>query len=189
MGLSRIVVDVVGNHGCQREKKAGEQLGKCGQASCTDCMARDYVAALKNAGGNTVEKATITHWPAEKNPPTDDLLAGTRTVGFDRKRAEGAPAETFDFSEALRRLRAGNWTGPRKLARQGWNGKGMYVVRQEGYPDGVPINANTARATGVPEGTVIKFLPYLMMKTADGAFVPWLISQTDALADDWTELE
>lgn len=72
-----------------------------------------------------------------------------------------------------------------KIQREGWNGKGMFVVYQKAYPEGIPINKNTAEATGLPEGTVCRFLPYLMMKTADGAFVPWLISQTDALADDW----
>lgn len=53
-------------------------------------------------------------------------------------------------------------------------------------------NKNTAEATGLPEGVLCKFLPYLMMKTAgDGPpfeFVPWLASQTDILADDWTEI-
>lgn len=96
--------------------------------------------------------------------------------------------DTFDFSEALRRLK--DQTMPhRKLARAGWNGKGMWVVRQDGYPEGIAINLNTADATGLPEGTVMRFLPYLMMRTADGAFVPWLVSQTDALAEDWVELE
>lgn len=61
----------------------------------------------------------------------------------------------------------------------------MFVVLQKGYPDGIPINRNTAEATGIAEGTVCRFLPYLMMKTADGAFVPWLASQTDILACDW----
>jgi len=37
----------------------------------------------------------------------------------------------------------------------------------------------------MPEGTVCRFLPYLMMRTAQGDFVPWLASQTDILADDW----
>ncbi len=84
------------------------------------------------------------------------------------------------FSEALTHLKNGI-----KMARTGWNGKAMYVVLQKGYPDGIPINRNTAIATGIAEGTVIKFLPYLMMKTAGGEFVPWLASQTDILADDW----
>lgn len=64
--------------------------------------------------------------------------------------------------------------------------EGDYVVLQKGYPDGIPINKNTAEATGIPEGTIKKFLPYLLMCTAQGDFVPWLISQTDILADDWS---
>lgn len=72
-----------------------------------------------------------------------------------------------------------------KVRRAGWNGKGMYLVFQKGYPDGIPINANTAQATGIPQGTVCKFLPYVMMRTATGDFVPWLCSQTDLLATDW----
>jgi hypothetical protein len=73
----------------------------------------------------------------------------------------------------------------RKITRPGWNGKGMYVVYQPGYPDGIAINANTAKATGIEQGTVMKFRPYLMMFTAQGDFVPWLASQSDILATDW----
>lgn len=72
-----------------------------------------------------------------------------------------------------------------KVRRSGWNGKGLYVVFQKGYPDGVPINENTANATGIAKGTVCFFLPYIMMCTAQGEFVPWLCSQTDLLALDW----
>ena len=73
-----------------------------------------------------------------------------------------------------------------KISRTGWNGDGMYVVYQKGYPDGIAINENTANATGIPEGTVCRFRPYLMMYTAQEDFVPWTASQTDLLADDWT---
>ena len=90
----------------------------------------------------------------------------------------------MDFGEALAALRSGQ-----KLQRSGWNGKGMFIVLQKGYPDGIPINKNTSEATGIPEGTVCKFLPYIMMKTADGSFVPWLASQTDVLASEWWVLE
>lgn len=76
-----------------------------------------------------------------------------------------------------------------RVARPGWNGKGMYLVLQPGYPDGIGINANTARAIGEPEGTVHRFAPYVMMKTATGEFVPWLCSQTDLLAMDWEIVE
>lgn len=86
----------------------------------------------------------------------------------------------MDFGEAIRELKDGN-----KVSRHGWNGKGMWIAYQKAYPDGIAINRNTAEATGIPEGTVCRFLPYLMMRTADGAFVPWLASQTDVLAEDW----
>lgn len=86
----------------------------------------------------------------------------------------------MDFGAALTALRAGS-----KLARSGWNGARMFIVLQAGYPDGIAINANTARATGIAEGTVCRFRPYLMMFTAQQDFVPWVASQTDVLADDW----
>jgi hypothetical protein len=90
------------------------------------------------------------------------------------------PEIDLTFSQALNYLKTGD-----KLARAGWNGNGMYVVYQKGYPDGIPINKNTSEATGLPEGTVCRFLPYLMLKTVDNCFVPWLASQTDILANDW----
>jgi len=86
------------------------------------------------------------------------------------------------FEWALTQLRQGH-----RVERSGWNGKGMFIVLQKGYPDGIPINENTAECTSIPRGTVCKFLPYIMMKTADKdvSFVPWLASQTDILALDW----
>jgi len=90
-------------------------------------------------------------------------------------------ATAGDIGWAVREMR---YHGGR-VRRAGWNGKGMYLVFQKGYPDGIPINANTAQATGIAQGTVCRFLPYVMMCTAGGEFVPWLCSQTDLLATDW----
>jgi hypothetical protein len=89
----------------------------------------------------------------------------------------------MDFGGALAQLRNG-----RKLTRQNWNGVGMFIVLQEGYPEGIPINGNTAQATGLPPGTVCRFRPYLMMYTAQDDFVPWVASQSDVLALDWMEI-
>lgn len=89
----------------------------------------------------------------------------------------------MDFSEALRRVKGGE-----AIQRQGWNGKGMFVVLQKGYPEGIAINSNTANALNLPVGTILRFHPYLMMRTATGDYVPWLASQTDILADDWIVL-
>lgn len=86
----------------------------------------------------------------------------------------------MNFGHALEACKAGS-----KITRFGWNGSGMYVVYQPGYPDGIGINANTAKATGIPQGTVKSFRPYLMMYTTQGDFVPWVATQTDLLASDW----
>ncbi len=86
----------------------------------------------------------------------------------------------MNFGDALASVKGGS-----HISREGWNGKGMFVVLQKAYLGGIPINLNTAEATGIPVGTVCKFLPYLMMKTACGSFVPWQASQTDILSEDW----
>lgn len=99
---------------------------------------------------------------------------------------EAATPERFGYETVLCRLKL---RINRRAQRAGWNGAGMYVIFQAGYPDGIPINKNTAEATGLPEGTVCKFGPYMMLRAADGTFVPWVPSQTDQLATDWTFLD
>jgi hypothetical protein len=88
----------------------------------------------------------------------------------------------FSFGEALVLLKAG-----KKLCREGWHGRGMWIVLQKGYPDGIPINRNTAEATGIPEGSVCRFAEYIMVRTPNGCFCPWAISCSDVLATDWRE--
>ncbi len=89
-----------------------------------------------------------------------------------------------DFSKALVDCRLGA-----KITRPSWNGNGAFVVYQRGYPNGIPINANTAEATGIAEGTVCIFRPYLMLCCSDGSFVPWQPTVSDVLATDWVTLE
>lgn len=72
--------------------------------------------------------------------------------------------EEHDFGWALFQLRKGL-----KVYREGWNGKGMWI-------DLYRPKAND-------------HLPYIMMKTVDDKFVPWLASQTDILAEDWEIIE
>lgn len=89
-----------------------------------------------------------------------------------------------DFGQALSYLREG-----RKVARQGWNGKGMYITLKPGYPEGIVANEATRKAHSLEVGSIIKYAPYLEMKTVDGTLVPWLASQTDILAGDWSPIE
>jgi hypothetical protein len=87
----------------------------------------------------------------------------------------------LDFSEALAHVKTGM-----RIARSGWNGKGMFVF----LVPGSTFQVNRPPLLGIyPEGTTINYLPHIDMRTADGTIVPWLASQTDILANDWTILE
>ena len=91
---------------------------------------------------------------------------------------------TFNFSEALKYLKRGF-----KITRKGWNSKGMFVVFQKGYPQGIPCNKQTAEAWGMKEGDSFVCNPYLQIKQVDGSHSMWVPSIGDVLADDWMFVE
>ena len=89
-------------------------------------------------------------------------------------------AKQFDFGLAIFALKSG-----KRVARAGWNGKGMFLVLVPGS-QGLTVDEGRPLAkAGVPVGTTFNYLPHIDMWTAQGDFVPWLASQTDVLADDW----
>ena len=84
---------------------------------------------------------------------------------------------TMNFGSALQALENGQ-----KVAREGWNGKGMFLF----LVPGSTFSVSRSPLLGIyPEGTEINYCPHVDMKTADGKVVPWLCSQTDMLAEDW----
>ena len=85
------------------------------------------------------------------------------------------PCDAMTFGLAIEALKLG-----KRVARAGWNGKGMYLAL---IPGGYAEHPN------VNGGMEIEALPWIGMKTADNKFVPWLASQTDVLAEDWTLVE
>lgn len=76
-----------------------------------------------------------------------------------------------------------------KIARTGWNGKGMFVVYQKGYPQGIPCNKQTAQAWGLNEGDLFRCEPYLQIKMVNGSHAMWVPSINDVLAEDWMIVE
>ena len=89
--------------------------------------------------------------------------------------------ELLNFGEALMLLKNGQ-----KVARLGWNGKGMFLF----LVPGSVFKVNRPPLLGIyPEGTEINYCPHIDMRTADGKIVPWLASQTDVLAEDWVIVE
>ena len=97
------------------------------------------------------------------------------------------PYKGMDFGNALAALKMGL-----KVARAGWNGKGMWLILVAGTP-------NAALREGTPYREALgqescEILPHIDMWTtnAEGrrAMLPgWLASQTDMLAEDWQIIE
>lgn len=79
----------------------------------------------------------------------------------------------MSFSGAIEFLKLGH-----KVSRIGWNGKGMYLVYfsplEHGFADAFEIR-----------GEMKPLLPFIVMKTADDMYIPWLASQADMLSNDW----
>lgn len=83
-----------------------------------------------------------------------------------------------------------------KIAREGWNGKGMFIVLMpELYLP--PYNTanelrkvNDRTAKHIGNNTPLDSQPYFAMFTATQQWQPgWVCSQADLLADDWTVVD
>ena len=118
----------------------------------------------------------ITAWPQAKDGKegyavkySDNYISWSPKDVFD---AAYQPLNALSFGHAIEAAKAGH-----KIARSGWNGKGLYVELQ------------------VPDSNSKMTLPYFYLVYPDnapntpGAKVPWLASQTDVLADDWNIID
>ncbi len=87
------------------------------------------------------------------------------------------------FSKALKKIKIG-----RKVAREGWNGKNMFIyhVAAASYPAGG--NTHGTMKNRFPDD-MVPYQAYIAMLTADETVVPWLASQSDLLADDWEVID
>lgn len=85
----------------------------------------------------------------------------------------------LDFGEALALCKCG-----KRIGRSGWDDK-LAVVYQKAYPQGIPCNAQTAKAWRMKEGDIFKCDPYLQISTVDGSHAMWVPSIRDCLATDW----
>jgi hypothetical protein len=127
------------------------------------------------------DAADAGSWPVGTN-----LLNAIQARAMLKHVLDVAPGP-LDFGDAIRALKAG-----KRVARAGWNGKGMWLslscdgtreVPAENFWS--PHNAEHARQSG---GTAT-VLPSITMKTATGEILMgWLASQSDMLATDWVVL-
>lgn len=83
----------------------------------------------------------------------------------------------FGFAQALGLLKS-----KQRCARDGWNGKGMFIF----LVPGSLFKVDRPPLMGIyPKGAEISYQPHIDMKTANGTIVPWIASQSDLLAEDW----
>lgn len=139
-------------------------------------------------------------FPANEDPAADGYLVEYTDGGkpnhpdfagyvswSPKEQFDGAYRETsgLTFGLALEALKRGS-----RVARAGWNGKGMWLsLSGPNGPREIAFenfwshhNSEYARMNG---GSA-KVLPCITMKTATGEILMgWLASQTDMLADDW----
>ena len=142
-----------------------------------------------------------------------------KTEGYRVKYEDGyqswSPKDVFEkayrkisnltFGLAIEALKQG-----KRVARAGWNGKGMFIFMRpadelnvefvidkvkslpQSIKDYYLQDIVNERGERIPaeEDDVVKFTAYLCMKAADGSIINgWLASQTDMLSEDWTILE
>lgn len=90
-------------------------------------------------------------------------------------------AESMSFGGAIAAINAGL-----KIARAGWNGRGMfvYLVPSSAYP------AQTGAAKShFGDGAMVPYNAYMAIKNVDETVSTWVPSVNDVLADDWSVVE
>ena len=136
--------------------------------------------------------------PADENPADAGYLVeyldgGKGNTDTSAGYVSWSPAEVFDrayrvcngmnFGQAIEALKVGQ-----KVARSGWNGKGMWLLLVPGTPT-AQLNSGTPYGNALAI-TSCEILPHIDMWTVNAngrrAMLPgWVASQTDMLSEDW----
>ena len=93
------------------------------------------------------------------------------------------PIDGMTFGQAIEAMKQG-----KKVARRGWNGKGMYVWLMPGCTIKNCPNITDPHLKAISDANdgAITFTGSIRMKTATGEVLTgWLASQTDILSEDW----
>ena len=111
----------------------------------------------------------ITGVKGEIYPCKRDIFAATYEAA--------APATSLKFGQALEAIQAGQ-----RIARTGWNGKGMFVYFVP--PASYPVQTGAAKAH-FGKGAMVPYNAYMAIKNVDGTVSTWVPSVNDCLASDW----
>lgn len=100
----------------------------------------------------------------------ENILSDEWQVANEKNCPQLGGETTFSFGEAIKHLKRGM-----KVARKGWNGKGMYLF----FADGEDL-------TSCLSASDFKCTSSVCMKTAKNTIcVGWVASQADMFAEDW----
>ena len=83
----------------------------------------------------------------------------------------------LNFGQALDAIKAG-----KRIARTGWNGKGMFVYFVP--PASYPVQTGAAKAH-FGDGAMVPYNAYMAIKNVDETVSTWVPSVNDCLATDW----
>jgi len=98
--------------------------------------------------------------------------------------------KNMDFGQALRLLEDG-----RALQREGWNGKGMFVIKQIPAVIGLDIIPKMqslpqdAKDILLKRQQEIRYTNQMLIINADGRADSWVPSSSDSFAKDWQLFE
>ena len=110
--------------------------------------------------------------------PNDDRHTGY--ISWSPKAQHDAayrPCDAMTFGLAVEALKKGL-----KVARAGWNGKGMFVYMVP--PASYPVQTGAAKSH-FGEGSVVTYNAYMAIKNVDNTVSTWVPSVNDCLAEDW----
>jgi hypothetical protein len=82
------------------------------------------------------------------------------------------------FGAAVENIKRG-----KKIARAGWNGRGMFVY----YVPGGDFKSMTDVAKSL--GDTVHYNPYMAIKNVNGTVSTWVPSVNDVLSEDWCVVE
>lgn len=163
-----------------------------------------YDAYKASTGGKTYDGRDMPTWEqVQANTPHVAKAWVSAALAIVSHHTHRVAGEVFDFGTAIALLKLGH-----RVARKGWNGKGMWIALTPGSTIGNDDaragaarelaqehlrSLESARAKGhahLASLCVVQIGAHIDMRAADGTLViGWLASQTDMLAEDWVVLE
>jgi len=141
------------------------------------------IPTLEGVYNFTPEDVLITGVKGEIYPCKKDIFEATYEIVETEK-------STLNFGEAIKALKSG-----KLIARQGWNGKGMFIVKQIPSVIGIDI---IPRMQSLPESVKkvlvereqpISYESQMLIINSLGRADSWVPSSSDVFAEDWIIVE